>query len=387
VNQQTGEVIADGAVRLQRDGKSWRAEHLHYNFKSQTSKEPSAPAQTSTNALLPGAKAMASNLSGVNSPLVQDGKLLFEAGKLDQAETKLRQAIKEEPRNQAAYYYLNLVNETRYKVELLRLGSETDIQPIPLAPSPGNGLSPPANPHARTNLVHVSTPQLHLKAKFVELSEAESKRFWEKFAPTNIASASTRTAIVLDQQMKNQLKEWALNPGVDLLNEFSVTTLSGRQVQMEATTPPINLTLKSPSHLKVLDIRSAAGPTLDVFSTVSEDGYSIQLQLTASTQQFLGYGDGRRTDTRLDSKGDTVEVTAGSDRPVPLFQRRTLTTEATVGDGQTLVMGNPVGPRGKPMENAGDGKKRLLVLLTPTMIDSAGNRIHNQNEKPPQKAK
>jgi general secretion pathway protein D len=45
--------------------------------------------------------------------MVQDGKLLYEAGKLDAAEAKLEQAYKEDPQNAAAYYYLNLVKEKR----------------------------------------------------------------------------------------------------------------------------------------------------------------------------------------------------------------------------------------------------------------------------------
>jgi Mg-chelatase subunit ChlD/capsular polysaccharide biosynthesis protein len=46
--------------------------------------------------------------------LVQDGKLLFEMGKLDEAEAKLKAASKADPSNQAAYYYLNLLNEKRF---------------------------------------------------------------------------------------------------------------------------------------------------------------------------------------------------------------------------------------------------------------------------------
>lgn len=45
--------------------------------------------------------------------LVQDGKLLYEMGKLSEAEESLTEAIKQDPRNQAAYYYLNLVREAR----------------------------------------------------------------------------------------------------------------------------------------------------------------------------------------------------------------------------------------------------------------------------------
>ena len=45
--------------------------------------------------------------------LVQDGKLFFEAGRFDEAETKLRQAQKMDPNNRAASYYLELVLDQR----------------------------------------------------------------------------------------------------------------------------------------------------------------------------------------------------------------------------------------------------------------------------------
>jgi len=48
---------------------------------------------------------------------VQNGKLLFEAGKLDEAEAQLGQAIKIDPANTAAYTYLNIIREQRHKQE------------------------------------------------------------------------------------------------------------------------------------------------------------------------------------------------------------------------------------------------------------------------------
>ncbi len=49
--------------------------------------------------------------------LVQDGKLLFQLGKLDEAETKLNEALKREPENQPAWYYLSLIKQARVKIE------------------------------------------------------------------------------------------------------------------------------------------------------------------------------------------------------------------------------------------------------------------------------
>jgi len=44
---------------------------------------------------------------------VQDGKLLYEAGKLDEAEAKLKEALRQDPGNVAAAQYLKLVQERR----------------------------------------------------------------------------------------------------------------------------------------------------------------------------------------------------------------------------------------------------------------------------------
>ena len=48
------------------------------------------------------------------STLVHDGKLLYEMDKLDEADAKLKLALKEDPHNEAALYYLNLVSEAKF---------------------------------------------------------------------------------------------------------------------------------------------------------------------------------------------------------------------------------------------------------------------------------
>src|SRR5439155_156250 len=50
--------------------------------------------------------------------LVQDGRFYYEMGKMDEAESRLKQAIKQDPENQAAFFYLNLINENRFKEAL-----------------------------------------------------------------------------------------------------------------------------------------------------------------------------------------------------------------------------------------------------------------------------
>ena len=49
--------------------------------------------------------------------LVQDGKLLYEMGKLDEADQKLAQAVKLDPDNAGALYYMNIINQAKYQRE------------------------------------------------------------------------------------------------------------------------------------------------------------------------------------------------------------------------------------------------------------------------------
>ena len=77
--------------------------------------------------------------------LVQDGKLMFQLGKMDEAEAKLNEALKRDPHIQAALYYLNLVKQTRAKQEM-------DARNLN---SRGHNL-PNADVNARGNIVYTS---------------------------------------------------------------------------------------------------------------------------------------------------------------------------------------------------------------------------------------
>ena len=59
----------------------------------------------------------AGNDKSAASTLVQDGKLLYEMGKFDEAEAKLNQALKLDPDDQSAQYYLNLDKQADFARE------------------------------------------------------------------------------------------------------------------------------------------------------------------------------------------------------------------------------------------------------------------------------
>jgi general secretion pathway protein D len=86
---------------------------------------------------------------------------------------------------------------------------------------------------------------------------------------------------------------------------------------------------------------------------------------------------------------------------LPIFRLRQLVTTAIVWDGQTVVLGGliaesvtktkdkvpllgdlPIAGRLFRSESSSTRKKNLLIFVTPTIIDPAGNRVHSDEELP-----
>lgn len=135
------------------------------------------------------------------------------------------------------------------------------------------------------------------------------------------------------------------------------------------------------------------GPTLDVIPHVSADGYTIQLNLLPTVTEFLGY----------DDPGQFRAVVGNLAAPVPLprFRIRQVVTSSIVWDGQTVVLGGLISERVTKVKDKvpvlGDlplvgrlfrseakssSKKNLVIFVTPTIIDPAGNRVHDENNLP-----
>src|SRR5581483_11676487 len=91
---------------------------------------------------------------------VQDARVLFEMGKIKEAKEILKQAIKDDPQNQAAYYYLNLISEAEFKLALnsrdvASRSALVEIENAWTPPTKRDSLPHP-NLYARTNLVFTS---------------------------------------------------------------------------------------------------------------------------------------------------------------------------------------------------------------------------------------
>jgi type II secretory pathway component GspD/PulD (secretin)/tetratricopeptide (TPR) repeat protein len=242
----------------------------------------------------------------------------------------------------------------------------------------------------------------------------------------NAPAVATLTGILTDPQFRVVMHAMQQRDGVDLLNEASVTTLSGRQTEIQVVdlrTIVSGVSLNQTSAgggggfgstgggagaigsqvnypLSTIPI----GPTLDVIPYVSADGFTIQMTIIPTITEFLGYDDPGQFVPQAQSVsggagGAALPITAVL--PLPHFRVRQVTTSAIVWDGQTVVLGGlitedvtkfkdqvpvlgdlPLVGRLFRSESSQTKKKNLVIFVTPTIIDPAGNRFHSEEELP-----
>ena len=138
------------------------------------------------------------------------------------------------------------------------------------------------------------------------------------------------------------------------------------------------------------------GQTLDVIPYVSADGYTIQMHIMPTFTEFLGYDTDAARQFRTVVPGVPVQ-----DTPLPRFRVRQVATSSIVWDGQTVVLGGLIAERVRKSrekvpvlgdipfvgrlfrsESADSTKVNLVMFVTPTIIDPAGNRIHSPDNLP-----
>ena len=237
----------------------------------------------------------------------------------------------------------------------------------------------------------------------------------------------TLSGILTDPQFRVVVRALEQRDGADLLSEASVTTLSGRQTQIQVVdlqTIVIGTSLNQTagagggatalgtggggvvaSTINYPTITLPFGPTLDVVPYVSADGFTIQMTLIPSLTEFLGYDDpgGFVPQVQSAASGTTTGVAAPvtAQLPLPRFRVRQVTTSAIVWDGQTVVLGGLIAENVTKLkdkvpvlgdlpfvgrlfrsESSQSLKKNLMIFVTPTIIDPAGNRQHSDDEMP-----
>ena len=138
------------------------------------------------------------------------------------------------------------------------------------------------------------------------------------------------------------------------------------------------------------------GPILDVVPYVLSDGYTINLSLIPSLTDFNGY----------DTPPNIPNVTSGLNvvqLPVvlPDFTVRQVVTTVNVWDNQTVVIGGLISSQiqstkdkvpvlgdipliGRLFQSQSKNtlRKNLMIFVTATIVDPAGNRVHTDDELP-----
>ncbi|HEX3857369.1 MAG TPA: hypothetical protein VHY30_08745 [Verrucomicrobiae bacterium] len=138
------------------------------------------------------------------------------------------------------------------------------------------------------------------------------------------------------------------------------------------------------------------GPVLDVVPYVLSDGYTINLTLIPSLTEFVGY------DTPPNIAGVTGSLNVVQ-LPVilPDFTVRQVVTTVNIWDNQTIVIGGLISSAtastkdkipvlgdlpvlGNLFQSSSKSvqKKNLMIFVTATIVDPAGNRVHSDDELP-----
>jgi len=236
---------------------------------------------------------------------------------------------------------------------------------------------------------------------------------------------ATYTGILTDPQFRVVIKALEQRQGVDLLSAPKITTMSARQAQIKVVDVRYIVTdldlsqtagggsfgttvggTATPggvgSAIQPIAEPIELGPVLDVVPYVSADGFTIQMTIIPTIKEFVGYDLDTAKLFQAQAQGVGGPATGLTQQtPLPIFRLRQVVTSAVVWDGQTVVLGGlisenvtktkdkvpllgdlPIAGRLFRSESSQTKKKNLLIFVTPTIIDPAGNRVHTDEDLP-----
>jgi beta-lactamase regulating signal transducer with metallopeptidase domain len=215
---------------------------------------------------------------------------------------------------------------------------------------------------------------------------------------THSGTPTNFSAILTEPQRRVVYRAMEQRGLTNLLKAPKMTMLSGRQGQFKRVAVRYIVTdldwsstitsLTNPPTAQPIAEPFELGPVLDVVPHVQADGKTIELTTIPTITEFEGYDlenpNRREIVTMPDGRKEIVVV---PNQPQPIFRKRQIVSSATVKDGHTLVLAggsshfyaNPIRnqalqPGAKIPTNA--APTHLLIFITPTLVDPAGNRIN-----------
>jgi RNA polymerase sigma factor (sigma-70 family) len=197
--------------------------------------------------------------------------------------------------------------------------------------------------------------QVAIEAKFVVLASSVLKKTALEAIGIDISGGGV-SAILTAPQLRTLVRAFEQQTRVDILAAPTVTTLHNRQASVE---------IVGTSNPDAEDTK--LGPSLDVLPVVSADRMTISLQTTARLAELASI----RDDSGAEHKQLRQTAVSGN---------------SVIKDGQTTVLCQWVGRVDAGGTAPVQDPTFMVVLVTSTLIDPAGNRIHSAEEIPAEDA-
>jgi len=230
------------------------------------------------------------------------------------------------------------------------------------------------------------------------------------------ASSDSLTGILTPQQFAVILRAMEQRQGVNILATPKVITPTGRQAQLkmvdvqtiviglDPTTNAPPAPGQPPEHPLITE-QMELGPTVDIVPYVAADGRTIQMTVIPSIKEFLGYD---KDETLSKGIWDYVPSPGANPPPgsqlypVPVVRVRQIVSSLRVWDGQTIVLASRTAKIGVPESHIANKlpkelteqlvasiqrmqkspPKAMVVFITPTIVDAAGNLVHTDADIP-----
>ncbi len=246
-------------------------------------------------------------------------------------------------------------------------------------------------------MLNAVVPQIHIKTRFVEVPKGTVADFNRLLNASN-AAAESFSGVLNPADARKVYHSLTAQKNSEIWGEPEVTTLSGRQCQMRAT--QVVTVVTNFAYQESITNNAGAvvpqmgtfetGPIVDLVPHVLADGYTINLTVTTSLTEFLGYA----------SPPDVSNVVKNENRvqlPVvlPRFNQRQVSANLNLWDNQTAVLGGmsikniikdktpvlgSVPLMGRMFQSEHTNETEILVFVTATIVDPVGNRVHTDDE-------
>jgi beta-lactamase regulating signal transducer with metallopeptidase domain len=235
-------------------------------------------------------------------------------------------------------------------------------------------------------------PQINIKGTFVEVSSQGFEQLLRSLSLTNASGNSSTqqfTAILTAVQFRAALSSLQQRKDIKMLCEGQMTTLNGRQCQIQAVDLRSIVFVNTNGVLQTNQV--PLGPALDAIPYVLAEDRTVALTAMPTMTEFLGYDD----PGAFGIEGQDGTTTTYRPGPMPRFHVRQMSVRTNVPDGRTLVLGGSGATEVTPYESkvllpgelpllgqqfrggrAVTKTNCLVVFVTPTIVDAGGNRVH-----------